>query len=130
MLLAVAVVIASYSGVFGGAERVLFDCATRMEREVVVMCPDGPLAQALRTAGITHRAIPERTLRKGPAHVAGLLRMAREFPDEQLVAWGARAVLAAAMSRRRLVAVPRGLYRVGVAGAADQPVAVSIGPTQ
>src|SRR4051794_36484842 len=130
MLLAVAVVIASYSGVFGGAERVLFDCATRMEREVVVMCPDGPLAQALRTAGITHRAIPERTLRKGPAHVAGLLRMAREFPDEQLVAWGARAVLAAAMSRRRFVAVHHDLYDWALLRAATKRAEVSIAASQ
>jgi hypothetical protein len=35
----VTIVIASYSGLFGGAERVLYDCATRMTQPVTVMCP-------------------------------------------------------------------------------------------
>src|SRR3954465_4264434 len=88
---AVGIIIASYSGRFGGAERVLLDCATRLEAPVTVLCPDGPLAARLRAAGVAHRAIPERTLRVGPRHAAGLAAMARELPDGRLVAWGARA---------------------------------------
>src|SRR3954468_8790754 len=92
----VTIVIASYSGLFGGAERVLYDCATRMSQPVTVMCPEGPLAQRLRQAGVAHEPIPQRTLRRGPAHVAGLLGMARDLRAHgRLVAWGARAVLAA-----------------------------------
>src|SRR4051794_10571213 len=91
---------------FGGAERVLYDCATRMTQPVTVMCPEGPLASALRLAGVPHVPIPRRTLRRGLAHAAGLLGMARDLPREgRLVAWGARAVLAAALARRPFVAV-------------------------
>src|SRR4051794_20833110 len=68
----VGIVIASYSGVFGGAERVLFDCATRMEQPLTVLCPEGPLAARLRAAGVAHRAIPARAVRIGPRHAAGL----------------------------------------------------------
>jgi glycosyltransferase involved in cell wall biosynthesis len=100
------IVIASYSGLFGGAERVLYDCATRMTQPVTVMCPNGPLATALKQVKVPHEPIPERTLKKGPAHLAGLLAMARDLRGHgRLVAWGARAVLAAALARRPFVAV-------------------------
>src|SRR5436305_1984069 len=46
------IILASYSGVLGGAERVLLDCATRLERPVVIACPEGALAAAARTAGL------------------------------------------------------------------------------
>jgi glycosyltransferase involved in cell wall biosynthesis len=101
----VSVLIASYAGVMGGAERVLLDAAVRLDRPVVVACPDGPLADALRAAGVPHAPLAARPVRLGAAHAAGLLAMARELAalpaPAVLVAWGARAVLAAALQRRR-----------------------------
>jgi glycosyltransferase involved in cell wall biosynthesis len=97
------VLIASYSGVLGGAERVLLDCATRLGRPVTVACPEGPLAAALRAAGLEQTPIPARTLRLGPAHLAGIAGLARDMRRLQpptIVAWGARAVLATALIRR------------------------------
>src|SRR4051794_34068729 len=77
-----------------------------MRQPVAVMCPEGPLARALRDAGVRHQPIPERTLRRGPAHAAGLLGMARDLRAQgRFVAWGARAVLAAALAQRPFVAV-------------------------
>jgi glycosyltransferase involved in cell wall biosynthesis len=100
------VVFASYTGVMGGAERVLLDAAVRLERPVVVVCPAGPLAEALRAADVPHAATAERPLALGAAHAAGLLAFGRELARLSrgagvLVAWGARAVLAAALVRRR-----------------------------
>src|SRR3954451_19101561 len=102
----VTIVIASYSGLFGGAERVLYDRATRIRQPVAVICPEGALARVLKAGGGPHQPLPERTPRRGPAHVAGLLGMARELRAHgRLVSWGARAVLAASLTRRPLVAV-------------------------
>ena len=67
---------ASYSGVLGGAERVLLDCVTRLERELTVACPEGPLAAALRAAGIAHTPVKERPLKLGPAHAGGIAGLA------------------------------------------------------
>jgi glycosyltransferase involved in cell wall biosynthesis len=94
-------VIVSYSGVLGGAERILLDCATRLGAPAVVMCPQGPLAEAVIAAGLEHAPVPERPLRLGAAHARGLAGLARDVralcADRRpaaLVAWGARAVLA------------------------------------
>src|SRR4051812_40190004 len=59
----------SYSGVLGGAERVLLDCVTRAQRPVVVACPDGPLAEQLKAADVTHVAVANRPLQLGAAHL-------------------------------------------------------------
>ena len=60
------VLFASYSGLLGGAERVLLDCATRLDRPGVIACPDGParrrhpqgaaLPRAAEGAPAAHRA--------------------------------------------------------------------------
>ena len=120
-------VIVSYSGVLGGAERILLDCVTRLDEPVVVACPEGPLAGAVRAAGLEHAAVTEHPLRLGAAHVRGLAGLAREVRTlcaerhpSALVAWGARAVLATAPLRRRppLLAVHMDLLpRRGVATA-------------
>jgi glycosyltransferase involved in cell wall biosynthesis len=97
-------VFVSYSGVLGGAERILLDCATRLPGPVLVACPEGGLAAAVRAAGLEHAPLPERTLRLGAAHargLAGLARDVRSLNAERLVAWGARAVLATAPLPRR-----------------------------
>jgi glycosyltransferase involved in cell wall biosynthesis len=150
------VLIASYSGVLGGAERVLLDCATRLPRPVIVACPEGPLAAAVRAAGLRHAPIAAGTprLRRGAAiaagrHAAGLTRMAWELgaaahrhrPDA-IVAWSARAALAAAMLVRRppsvavlhdlhhgpvRAAVRLALTRADVTVAASRAVAAALG---
>src|SRR5688500_7137405 len=101
------VLIASYSGLLGGAERVLLDCATRLRRPVVVASPEGPLAIEVRAAGLRHAPLAPRTLGLGPRHAAELLATARELAATArarqpavLVAWGARAALAAALLPR------------------------------
>jgi glycosyltransferase involved in cell wall biosynthesis len=116
--------IVSYSGVLGGAERVLLDCATRLERGAVVACPDGPLAASLRAAGLGWAGIRERPLRRGVAHARGLAALARESAAlarrhraGTMVAWGARAVLATALlpARPPLLAVHHDLVPRGSA---------------
>src|SRR3954470_2622988 len=88
------VLFASYAGVLGGAERVLLDCVTRLERPLAVACPDGPLAAALRDAGGEHLPLKERPLRRGARHVFGLARELGAVPNpDVLVAWGARATM-------------------------------------
>jgi glycosyltransferase involved in cell wall biosynthesis len=96
----------SYSGVLGGAERVLLDCATRLARPAVVACPDGPLAVSARSAGLSVDPIPDRSLRlrgrraAAARGLAGLARdaarLTRRHEPAALAAWSARAALAAA----------------------------------
>src|SRR5690349_6759232 len=127
MLVAVQpVLFASYSGLLGGAERVLLDCATRLARPVVVACPDGPLAQALHHARLQHAPLHARPLKTRPHHLFGLTyeltQRTREHDPQALVAWGARAILAAAMMTKRrrvpLLAVHHDLYpRPAIKGA-------------
>jgi glycosyltransferase involved in cell wall biosynthesis len=100
--------IVSYAGVLGGAERILLDCATRLGEPVVVACPEGPLASGVLAAGLGHAALPERPLRLGAVHVRALASLARDIDELTqrrrscaLVAWGARAVIAAGLLRRR-----------------------------
>ena len=98
----------SYSGVLGGAERVLLDCVTRAQRPVIVACPDGPLAKELKAADVAHVAIAERPLQLNFAHlkgIAGLARDIRRLKPEFVVAWGARAALAATLEDRPWLAV-------------------------
>lgn len=57
------VLFASYSGLLGGAERALLDCATRLPRPAVIACPEGALAEAVRAAGLRHADIAAGTLR-------------------------------------------------------------------
>ena len=121
----------SYSGVLGGAERVLLDCATRLERPAVVACPEGPLAAAARAAGLRVEPLRDRSLRlrgaRGAA-VRGLgglaldaARLARRHRPAVLAAWSARAVLAAAAAPRAgapLLAVHHDLLPGGSVAAA------------
>jgi glycosyltransferase involved in cell wall biosynthesis len=125
--------IACYSGLLGGAERVLVDCATRLPAPVVVACPPGPLADALAAAGIRHVPLRARSPRLRPAAGAGarlaahaweLAALSHRVRPRALVAWSSRATLAAAALPRRapLVAVLHDLHdgpvRAAVAAAA------------
>ena len=106
------VLFVSYSGAYGGAERILVDCAARLGEPAVVACPPGALAMAARDAGLRVAPVRLRTLvlRAGAkaalSHAAGLVGLARDVAriaaDERspaVVAWGMRAVLAAAPPR-------------------------------
>src|SRR3954464_9545311 len=102
--------IVSYSGVLGGAERILLDCASRLDGPACVACPEGPLAAAVVSAGLVHARLPERSLRlRGgrAAHARALAALARDISSltqrhgpRAVVAWGGRAVLACALLRR------------------------------
>jgi GT2 family glycosyltransferase/glycosyltransferase involved in cell wall biosynthesis len=56
------VLLTSYSGALGGAERVLVSSAAALQGERAIACPEGPLAEAARAAGIRVFAIRERSL--------------------------------------------------------------------
>ncbi len=95
----------SYSGLLGGAERLLLDAASGLEAPPALACPEGPLAERARDGGLTVLAIRERPLElrgRRAAAVLDLLGFRRELarvvealrPD-LVVAWGMRAALAA-----------------------------------
>ena len=103
----------SYSGAFGGAERVLVDVATGLVGEVCVACPEGPLADRGRAAGLRVLALRARSLQlrgagRAPArlvtrarasaelagHAAQLARLLDGLAPDVLVLWGMRSALA------------------------------------
>jgi N-acetylglucosaminyl-diphospho-decaprenol L-rhamnosyltransferase len=103
----------SYSGVLGGAERVLLDAADAMDGTALLACPAGPLACAAASAGLTTLVLPHRSLRvRGgsrraaraaldvASHALELRRLARDVEPDLVVAWGMRSAIAA-------VALPR-----------------------
>jgi N-acetylglucosaminyl-diphospho-decaprenol L-rhamnosyltransferase len=121
-----AILFVSYSGVFGGSERVLLDCVAGAGGESLLACPAGPLAEPLlacpggplaeraRAAGITVLELPHRPLdlRAGAsarlgavwqlaAHAREVRRLVRDTDPVLTVAWGMRSALAA-------LAAPRG----------------------
>ncbi|HWE07822.1 MAG TPA: glycosyltransferase [Solirubrobacteraceae bacterium] len=97
----------SYSGIFGGAERVLLDCATALEASVVVACPPGLLARRARGAGLPVLTLPVRSLalradirtrlRAVTAladHAVRLRRLTRALDPDLIIAWGMRSAIA------------------------------------
>jgi glycosyltransferase involved in cell wall biosynthesis len=124
------VLLVSYAGVFGGAERVLLDWARALERPAIVACPPGALATAAQDAGLGIAALPARPLaRRGRTAAAaadlGLLgrdiaRLARRVRPAVIVASGERSLLGAAaapLAGARLLAIAHDLPRSRVAGA-------------
>lgn len=105
------ILFASYAGVLGGAERVLLDCVTRLQRPLRVACPPGPLADELRRAGIEHVPLEDRGLKRSVAGTAGLTVELALLRPKTLVAWGARTVMAAAaVPNARRIAVHHDLF--------------------
>jgi N-acetylglucosaminyl-diphospho-decaprenol L-rhamnosyltransferase len=106
----VAVLFASYSGLLGGAERLLLDAVSGLDEPPTLACPEGPLAERARAAGVHVLALRERPLelrdrRAGAAlDILGLRReldgIVRAVRPELLYAWGMRTLLAAAGLRR------------------------------
>jgi N-acetylglucosaminyl-diphospho-decaprenol L-rhamnosyltransferase len=102
----------SYSGAFGGAERVLIQFASglstgRAPTEVSVACPEGPLASAARTADLRVFPLPQRSLEVrgtgrdrllGPVrladHARELRRLSSDLDPDLVIAWGMRTAIA------------------------------------
>ena len=106
------VLFASYSGAFGGAERLLVQFAGGLPGECALACPEGPLAAAARAAGLRVLPLPERRLELRAsaaeralafgrliAHGLELRRLARDLSPDLVVAWGMRSALAWWLSR-------------------------------
>jgi GT2 family glycosyltransferase/glycosyltransferase involved in cell wall biosynthesis len=102
----------SYSGLLGGAEQILLDVAEGLEETPTLACPEGPLAQRARGAGLHVLTLRERRLElrakardraAAPLRIAALGRELRRIVDalrpEVVFAWGMRAGLAAATLR-------------------------------
>lgn len=99
----------SYTGVLGGAERILLDRAAALEGPVAVACPGGPLAEAARAAdlevvGLRARRFELRATARD--RLAGPLRLGAQSREVRraiaalrprcVVAWNMRGLLAAA----------------------------------
>lgn len=107
------VLVISYAGNLGGAERILIDFAGGLDGEICLLCPEGPLAAAAREAGI--RVFPRRSrplrlrggARRPPAAARHLLAHGREaralirdLDPELVLAWGMRPALACLLGPR------------------------------
>ena len=117
-----AVLLISYSGSYGGAERVLLDWAEGLEADLWLACPAGPLADAALGRGV--RVVPSRSgpleLRGGAATALraalGLLRhgvaargLARSLDPDLIVASGMRSGLAVLLGPGRRLGPDRRL---------------------
>jgi GT2 family glycosyltransferase/glycosyltransferase involved in cell wall biosynthesis len=140
------ILFASYSGLLGGAERVLLDCAAGVEGSHTLICPPGPLVQRARAAGLTVLVGPERGLRLRSnlrtragaarslaAHAAELRRLVRDLDPELTVAWGMRSALASlALPARHPVSfdhhdfLPGPVIAAGVRAAARRAAVVTV----
>jgi len=113
------VLLVSYAGLLGGAERILLDWAGALTGPVVLACPEGPLAAAARARGVDVVPLRNRPLRlRGarPAAAAALAGLARDVVRLErrrrpavIVASGQRPVLAAAPCRTPVVALHQDL---------------------
>ena len=102
----------SYSGAFGGAERLLIDFGSGLEGELCVACPPGQLAESARQNGmrvfpIRARALHLRATRQ--ERLAALARLAlhrhelqaivRNVDPDVVLAWGMRSAIACLLPR-------------------------------
>jgi N-acetylglucosaminyl-diphospho-decaprenol L-rhamnosyltransferase len=121
---ATATLFVSYSGLMGGSERILLDLATGLEPVPVLACPDGPLAERAREAGL--RVFPIRTRRlelratlhdrvAKPLRIVGHAREVRELAfalrPGVVFAWGTRALIACAAGLRGLEPTPALIFQ-------------------
>jgi glycosyltransferase involved in cell wall biosynthesis len=105
----------SYTSLFGGAERILLDHATALPGPLALACPEGPLAERARAAGI--EVVPLRLrrmelrasardrlampLRMG-AQSREVRRIVAELRPGVVVAWSMRGLLSCAGALRGL----------------------------
>jgi GT2 family glycosyltransferase/glycosyltransferase involved in cell wall biosynthesis len=109
------VLLVAYASVLGGAERVLLGWASALAPPIVLACPEGPLAEAARAAGLMVAPLRARPLRLRGAHVAAALALAglardlimleHRLAPAAVVASGQRPVLAAAALRSPVIAL-------------------------
>ncbi len=139
----------SYSGILGGAERVLLDFAGGLPGEAIIACPPGDLAERARAAGVPVLALAERPLalrasaparlRAGVAiagHARDLRRLSRTLAPDLVVSWGMRSAIArllGAGGRRYVIAhhdlLPGRLIGAAVRAAAARAALVMV-PSQ
>ena len=104
----------SYSGHFGGAERILLDLAAGLEQPVGIVCPEGALSERARAAGIDVLPVRERPLelrRSRRDRVAAAPRLAAQALEVRrllhsrrprvVVGWNMRSGFVAAAARPR-----------------------------
>lgn len=110
------VLFVSYSGVLGGAERLLVDYASALPGERCLACPRGALADSAAAAGLRVLPLPARSpaLRGHPldrakaatrlvAHAQEIRALARNLDPDLVVAWGMRSAIAAMLAGQRYV---------------------------
>jgi glycosyltransferase involved in cell wall biosynthesis len=105
----------SYTSLLGGAERILLDHATALPGPVALACPEGPLAERARAAGI--EVVPLRRRRVELRATAGdrlamplriwaqgreVRKVARALQPGCIVAWGMRPLLSCSAGLRGL----------------------------
>jgi N-acetylglucosaminyl-diphospho-decaprenol L-rhamnosyltransferase len=101
------ILIVSYSGAAGGAERVLLDLADGLSAELTLACPPGPLARQAEADGVRVFELASRSARArggvgvrigAAAALAGhrreLRQLAAALAPDVCVLWGARSALA------------------------------------
>ena len=97
----------SYSGVLGGAERLLLDVASGLPEPPELAVPEGPLAEAARARGLGVFELRERSLVlrasagdrlaapiRVAAHAAELRALVGSARPDALIAWGMRTGVA------------------------------------
>jgi glycosyltransferase involved in cell wall biosynthesis len=108
---AMRVLIVTYRGPLGGAERLLRSFATGLGPDVAVGCPSGPLADLLRSEGFDVREIPLRSPEvrargrdrllapaRLAAHALDIRALVRRVRPDVLIAWGMRSAIAAPLA--------------------------------
>ncbi len=101
------VLLTSYSGALGGAERLVIEWAGALDEDVCLACPEGGLAALARERGLRVVPVRERSLdlRASPrdralsawrlrAHARELRTLVDSLDPELLVAWGMRSAIA------------------------------------
>jgi N-acetylglucosaminyl-diphospho-decaprenol L-rhamnosyltransferase len=118
------VLFASYAGVWGGAERMLLNTIVGLEQPAVLACPEGPLAERARAAGVPVLSRPVRSLearggarvrvdaaRELAAHAAELRRLVGALRPRAVVAWNMRSAIACAAGLRGLTDRPPVIFQ-------------------
>jgi GT2 family glycosyltransferase/glycosyltransferase involved in cell wall biosynthesis len=111
----------TYAELLGGAERTLVDFARGLPGGVVVGCPEGPVAERARAAGLTVIALPARPLelrsgrlaaaRELAGHARDVRRLVRSLRPDLLLTWGMRSTIVAPAALAGLSPRPAHLVR-------------------
>lgn len=120
------VLFVSYSGLWGGAERVALDVLSGLAEPAVLLCAAGPLADRAEAARVPVLRRPARALelQDGPrgragavlrlaAHAREVRAVAASLRPRAVVAWGMRSAMACAVARRTMRRRPPLLFEHG-----------------